>query len=281
MDRVRRCTDLAGDAGAGRGIQETGAFMTLENDDPAGQPASGPAPAAGPWPGEIPGIQSVELGLELFGLLAGAGAPCGLSDLARRAGMHRAKAYRYLVSLARAGWVSQDARTGQYDVGPAARDLALSWLARQDPLRLAAEEARMLAQSLGETCFVAVSGQAGVTAVRVCQPGRGVSVGVAEGALFDPESSATGRVFAAWQDPPRRLAASVRRDIRARGLAVVEGEHVAGINALSVPVLDAQGQLLLALTLVGHAASLRPDPDGPAAQALRAAAHRVSSAVGG
>ncbi|WP_298012915.1 IclR family transcriptional regulator [uncultured Castellaniella sp.] len=255
-------------------------MTSAENDMPPGM--AGSAPRAGAWPGDIQGIQSVELGLDLFRLLAGAGAPCGLSDLARQAGMHRAKAYRYLVSLARAGWVSQDARTGRYDVGPAVRDLALSWLARQDPLRLAGEEARALAQTLGETCFVAVNGQGGVTAVRVCLPGQGVSVGVSEGALFDLESSATGRIFAAWQDPPsRRLAPAVRRDIRSSGLAMVEGEHVPGINALSVPVLDAQGRLLLALTLVGHAGSLRADPDSPAARALRAAGRRVSAAVGG
>ena len=140
----------------------------------------------------------------------------------------------------------------------ALRDLALSWLSRQDPLRLAGEEARALAQALGITCFVALCGQGGVTAVRVCQPGQGVSVGVAEGALFDLESSATGRVFAAWQDPPsRRLPAAVRRGIRSRGLAMVEGEHVPGINAISVPVFDAQGHLLLALTLVGVSRSLR------------------------
>ncbi|WP_325124434.1 MULTISPECIES: IclR family transcriptional regulator [Castellaniella] len=243
----------------------------------------GPSSAAGgDWPGDVPGIQSVEVGLDLFRQLADGETPCGLSDLARRAGMHRAKAYRYLVSLARAGWVIQDARTGKYDIGPAVRDLALSWLSRQDPLRLAGAEARMLAQMLGETCFVAVPGQGGVTAVRVCQPGRGMSVGVAEGALFDLESSATGRIFAAWQEPPaRRLAAALRRDIRAQGLAVVEGEHVPGINAISVPVFGAQGQLLLALTVVGHAASLPADPDGPAAEALRAAARRISIAAPG
>lgn len=255
-------------------------MVPIDDDMPPRQAAA--ALQAGAWPGDIQGIQSVELGLELFRLLADGGSPCGLSDLARRAGMHRAKAYRYLVSLARAGWVCQDARTGQYDVGPAVRDLALSWLARQDPLQLAGTEARALAQALGETCFVAVNGQGGVTAIRVCQPGQGVSVGVAEGALFDLESSATGRVFAAWQDPPsRRLAAAVCRDIRSRGLAVVEGEHVPGINALSVPVLDAQGQLLLALTLVGHAASLQADPDSPSALALQAAGRRISAAVGG
>ena len=240
-------------------------------------PASGEAAA---WPGDVPGIQSVEVGLALFRLLAEGETPCGLSDLARRAGMHRAKAYRYLVSLARAGWVVQDAGAGRYDIGPAVRHLALSWLSSQDPLRLAGAEVRALAQALGETCFVAVRGQGGVTAVRVCQPGQGVSIGVAEGALFDLESSATGRVFAAWQEPPaRQLAAALRRDIRARGLAMVEGEHVPGINAFSAPVLDGQGQLLLALTVVGHAASLRADPKGPAAEALRAAARRISAAL--
>ncbi|MGB3424508.1 MAG: IclR family transcriptional regulator [Castellaniella sp.] len=242
-------------------------------------PASTDAADVGGRSGDIAGIQSVEVGLDLFHRLVDGGAPCGLSDLARRAGMHRAKAYRYLVSLGRTGWVSQDARTGQYDIGPAVRDLALAWLSRQDPLQRAGEEARALAQMLGETCFVAVRGQGGVTAVRVCQPGQGVSIGVAEGALFDLESSATGRVFAAWQDPPmRRFPADVRRGIQARGLAMVEGEHVPGINALSVPVFDAQGQLLLALTLVGPAASLQADPDSPAAEALRAAGRRVSAA---
>src|SRR5690606_39412359 len=106
-------------------------------------PASGEAAA---WPGDVPGIQSVEVGLALFRQLADGETPCGLSDLARRAGMHRAKAYRYLVSLAPAGWVIQDARTGKYDIGPAVRDPAMSWPSPQDPLRLAGAAARMPAQ---------------------------------------------------------------------------------------------------------------------------------------
>jgi DNA-binding IclR family transcriptional regulator len=231
---------------------------------------------------DIAGIQSVELGLALFDCLARHGAPCGLSDLARQAGMHRAKAYRYLVSLVRTGWVQQDPQSGLYEVGPALRDLAVSWLMHQDPIQLASAEARSLARSVGVTCFVAVWGQGGATAIRVCQPGQGVAISVAEGALFDLKSSATGRIFAAWQSPPGRvLPAAWRRDIRARGLAVVEGEHVAGINALSVPVLDAHGQLVLALTLVGPATALQADPQGPLAGALRAAGQRVTTALGG
>ena len=227
------------------------------------------------------GIQSLELGLALFDVLARQPKACGLSELARLAGMHRAKAYRYLVSLGRAGWVQQDAASGAYEIGPAVRNLALAWLARQDWIALATAEARSLAQALGNTCLVAVQGEAGVTAVRVCQPGQGVSVGVVEGALFDLQTSATGRVFAAWSDAHAgALPALQREQIRWRGVAVVEGEYAAGINALGVPVFDAQGQLLLALTLVGPAASLPADADGEAAQALRTACQRISAALG-
>lgn len=234
-----------------------------------------------PPPASPTGVQSLELGLSLFDLLAAQGKPCGLSELARLARMHRAKAYRYLVSLARCGWVHQDAQSGLYEPGPAVRHLALAWLARQDWIELAGSEARQLAQQLGNTCLVATQTQAGVTAIRVCQPGQGVSVGVAQGALFDLRSSATGRVFATWSEPPSdALPAPLRDDIRRLGMAVVEGEHAPGINALGAPVFDAHGHLLLALTLVGPTAALQADPHGAAAQALRKACARISGAMG-
>ena len=79
-------------------------------------PSSAPAEPVAAAP---VGIQSVELGLALFDVLARQPRACGLSELARLAGMHRAKAYRYLVSLGRAGWVQQDAASGGYEIGRA------------------------------------------------------------------------------------------------------------------------------------------------------------------
>lgn len=249
--------------------------MTAATDQP-GAPGAAPSADAAPT-----GVQSLEVGLALFDLLAAQNKPCGLSELARLAQMHRAKAYRYLVSLVRAGWVQQDAHSGLYEPGTAMRNLALAWLARQDWVELAAAEARTLAQQQGNTCLVAMQTEAGVTAIRVCQPGQGVSVGVAQGALFDLRSSATGRVFATWSDPASgALPEALRDEIRQQGLAVVQGEHAAGINALGAPVFDAHGHLLLALTLVGPAASLQTDPGGDAARVLREACARVSRAMG-
>lgn len=229
---------------------------------------------------DIPGIQSLELGLALFDLLARQETPCGLSALARQAGMHRAKAYRYLVSLVRSGWVQQDAQ-GNYCVGPAVQALAVTWLSRQNALPLASNAARALARSLGQTCFVSVWGQAGATAVRVYQPDQVVTVSVAEGAVLDPQSSATGRVFATWGNHAAvSVPSDMQQKIHADGMVSIEGEHVAGINAVSVPVLDAQGHLVLAMTLVGPALLLPADTSSPAATALRQSARRLSEALG-
>jgi len=223
------------------------------------------------------GVQSVETGLMVFECLARQGGPCGLSDLARRLGMHRAKAYRYLVSLQRLGWVRQDAASGLYDLGPAVRDLSLQWLARQNELNLAMSEARRLCEAQGETCFVAIWGAGGATVARVFQPSRVVAISIAEGAVLDAESSATGRVFSVWQrDHPSFIPASMRVRVRADGFAAVEGDHVRGINAISAPVFDAQGRLVLALTLVGPSSSMDTSAAGPQARALLAACIRLS-----
>src|SRR5690606_29887890 len=118
-------------------------------------------------------------------------------------------------------------------------------------------------------------GPGGATAVRVFQPSRIVAISIAEGAVLDATSSATGRVFSAWRDSdPAHIETQART--RTDGFAAVEGDHVRGINAVSAPVFDAQGRLALALTLVGPASSLQTAAGGPHASALLAACERLS-----
>lgn len=228
-------------------------------------------------PKEVQGVQSLETGLHLFEVFMQGEHPSGLSELARRVGMHRAKAYRYLISLQRAGWVNQDQDGRGYVPGPAARDLALSWLGRQDMLAAATEAARKLCLAHGLTCFVALWGSAGATAVRVFQPPRVVAIAVAEGAALSPATSATGRLFAVWRDEwqdvlPPEVEATIRRD----GFSVVQGGHVPGVEGVAAPVLDARGQIALALTLVGPVQSIDLRTEGPHVRALLSACAALS-----
>lgn len=223
------------------------------------------------------GVQSLEVGLQIFGLLAGMHRACGVSDLARAAGMHRAKAYRYLVSLRRAGWVDQDT-SGLYRVGPAVRELALTWWSDQGVLRQAMDAAQQLCSAHGATCFVSLWRPGGATAARVCQPDRLVAIAISEGVVLPPDTSATGRLFAVLRgEAAGVVSAADQQAIRATGLSVVQGAHVAGVNAIAAPVLDAQGQIALALTLVAPAPMLDTAPEAAPTQALRAACERLTA----
>jgi len=249
------------------------------------------------------GVQSVEVGLALFRRLADAGRPLALSDLARAAGMHRAKAHRYLASLMQAGFVKQ-LDDGSYDIGPYVLDLSIACMARLDPVQLGAAAAAGLAAACDETCVAAVWTGAGATVVRACRPQRQVAIGIAEGTVFNLTMSATGRVFAAWLPAAETQAAldaelaghkarrnrlaprsakemqAVLEEVRREGLSAVRGLNAPGVNALAAPVFDAGGRIVLALTLVGPEMSLDVAYDGRPARLLRRAAAGLSARLG-
>jgi DNA-binding IclR family transcriptional regulator len=85
------------------------------------------------------GVNSLETGLRLAGVLAETGLPEALKDIAARAGLAPAKAHRYLVSLIRAGLAEQDSESGRYRLGPLALQLGLGALRGLDVLKLGGE----------------------------------------------------------------------------------------------------------------------------------------------
>jgi DNA-binding IclR family transcriptional regulator len=108
--------------------------------------------------------------------------------------------------------------------------------------------------------------------------------------------TASGRLFAAFKPraevqavlklepgPTPRFDKALEADlerIRAeRFCALVDGS-VPGINALAAPVFDGFGDIVLSLTLIGPNATLAPQRDGPAGQALRRAAEELSARLG-
>ena len=68
--------------------------------------------------------------------------------------------------------------------------------------------------------------------------------------------------------------------VRKHGLSVVKGELLAGINAMAVPVFDAQERLVMSIAALAPSALLDLDPHGSAAQRLRAAARALSQSLG-
>ena len=250
------------------------------------------------------GIQSIEVGGQLLLALADRGRPLPLKDLAAAAGMAPAKAHPYLVSFGKIGLVEQDKASGRYGLGPLALQLGLLSLQQADPVRLATPVIEALAQRSGHTVALAVWGTRGPTIVRLAESPAAVHVNMRHGTVFSIAGTASGQLYAAWlpedvvrpsypaeREAARRSGAGVPppwadfvrgplAEVRAQGLSRTEGGVVSGVSALSAPVFDHRGAIVLALTAIGPSAALDIAWDGAPAQLMRAAAAEVSARLG-
>lgn len=248
------------------------------------------------------GVQSLETGLSVLDVFADATRPMMLKDIALAAGMHPAKAHRYLASFINRGYVTQDFH-GRYALGRGALRIGLASLAGLDAVRLAGPVLEDLSAALEETVLAAVWGNRGPTVVQWRDSPRPVMVNVRPGSVMPLLSSATGRVFAAFMD--ERLTAPVIADelkamgrhkrtgpataravrellaeVRANHMGRVTGDLLPGVNSVSAPVFNHESRLVLAISALGSDAGFEVAPDGAMARAVKRAAADLSARLG-
>ncbi|KVX68139.1 IclR family transcriptional regulator [Burkholderia stagnalis] len=253
------------------------------------------------------GIQSVEVGGRLLDALARRRKPLGLSELAAAAELSSAQAHTYLVSLTRLALVKRDAITGNYEPGPLSLRLGLMSIERQPAYRAALPHAARLAEGVGHSVALSVPGATGPTIVRIEHGGYPLHVNLHVGSVMSLDTTATGRVFRAFGDPAQLAAMAASQAGAGDALAGADGTRPApdaaarqaeidairsrgiersvdlpspGVSAMCVPVLDADGRLQLALTVIGSTGSIDVAWDGPIATALRDAARQATAALG-
>ncbi|QQK04471.1 helix-turn-helix domain-containing protein [Burkholderia anthina] len=252
------------------------------------------------------GIQSVEVGGRLLDAFARRRKPLGLSELAGAADLSSAQAHTYLVSLTRLALVKRDAITGNYEPGPLSLRLGLMSIERQPAYRAALPHAAQLAETVGLSVALSVPGVLGPTIVRIEHGGYPLHVNLHVGSVMSLDTTATGRVFRAFGDPAQLDAMAASQAGAGDTLAGAEGEQPAsdaraqqaeldairargiergvdrpspGVSAMCVPVLDADGRLQLALTVIGPTGSIDVGWDGPIAAALRDAARQATASL--
>ncbi|WP_434776504.1 IclR family transcriptional regulator [Pseudomonas oryzihabitans] len=243
-------------------------------------------------------VQAAEVGTDILKALAELAPSTSLSRLASHLDMPASKVHRYLQALIASGFAEQDPRTNHYGLGQAALFVGLAALGRLDVVKLAAPVLAALRDEVGETCFLAVWGNKGPTVVLVEQAVRAVTLVTQVGSVLPLLGSSTGLVFNAFlpdaetaalreeelrqqQAPsPTSLDDSTSR-LRETRLQPVHGLLMAGVNALSAPLLGVGDRLAGVLTVVGAAPGFTADIEGEAASRLEAAAQAISARLGG
>ena len=223
------------------------------------------------------GLKSLDTALGVLKNLTTASGPMTLTNIARVCGMPPSKVHRYLASFVAAGLVKQQGRSGRYDLGPTALQMGLSALARHDFVNSASEGLPDLSMETGMTVLIAVWANQGATVVRWERGSSPTDTSMGLGTTLPLLNSATGRVFLTWGpsqaitsslntqlrrlarqpgslldiEPTKTDVAALVERTRERGFASVEGRYIPGLVAASAPILDWQGEVQAAVTLVG------------------------------
>ncbi len=215
---------------------------------------SGEAVAASP-------TQSLDRAFLLLGVIAGAEADLGVSELARRSGLAKSTVARLLRSLRDLGAVELT-QAGGHRVGPVIGDLAAGRADTPDLLRQLARPALVdLAETLGEhTTLMVLQGDDLLYLDQVLVP-TAVDAGDWTGELHPPHAAAGGQVLMAdW--PAKRFSAylaegpvaftestpATRVELRQRfdeldadGVVWSVDEFADGVTGCAAPVLDGKG----------------------------------------
>lgn len=250
------------------------------------------------------GVQSVENAGRILDAMIQADGPLKLAEIADVVGMPPAKVHRYLVSLIRTGLAVQSRDTSKYDLGPTAFQLGFKGFARFEPLKAAETMLRELVEMVGETAALAVWTARGPTMIRVIEARHDFATTIAPTHHCPLTFSATGILFASFEDPARTDSVIEReleqnrnsgrpnapRDratlaemiaaTREHGFAVVNDGGGDGFGAVSAPVFDVTGRLRMALTVFGRAGRVDVRPESTLVRFVARTARAVSTEFG-
>jgi DNA-binding IclR family transcriptional regulator len=245
-------------------------------------------------------VRSVDRAAALLLALGDCTGEAGVTELARRLGLHKSTASRLLATLEKRGLVEQDEESGKYRLGLVVIRLAERAESTLDLRALAMPELDRLARTTRETTGLGVmDGDRMLTVAQADGPNL-VAMGDWTGRGAPLHSVAAGKILMAAM-PERDVLRLVRRGldrftdktiteleplleelarVRRRGYATAFGEYETTLNAVAAPVHDARGQVIAALDVWGPAYRVTPRRVPELAQAAREAAAAVSVRLG-
>jgi DNA-binding IclR family transcriptional regulator len=218
-------------------------------------------------------------------LSAVAELPRTLAELVDATGLPRATAHRLAVALEVHRMLARDSE-GHFVLGARLGELAV---ALPDPLVTAAGPIlAWVRDECGESSQLYRRDGNERVCVAAAERATGLRTTVPVGSRLPLTAGSGAQVLCAWADPSSldhvlddaEFGARSLADVRRTGWAQSIGQREAGVASVSAPVLDANGDLLGALSLSGPIERLGRNPGHRFAPVLIAGARRLAAALG-
>ena len=246
-------------------------------------------------------VQALDRALGLLGILSSVQG-LTLSELAARADMPVATVYRALITLQGHGMVELDEVGQVWHIGAGAFRIGSAFLRNTKVVERARGAMESLMRDTGETANLGV--QVGDEVLFLSQ----VETHEAIRAFFPPGTKAPmhvsgiGKALLAWYAPERVAAVLARGGLqgftprsltrpetlaadlaasRARGYAIDDEERAEGMRCFAAPVFNALGEPVAGLSVSGPSFRMPLERAPQIGGLVRAAADRVTHAIGG
>lgn len=212
-------------------------------------------------------VLSLERGLLVIRALS-ASEPQTLSDVARTAGLSRAAARRFLITLERLGYVHETG--GRFALTPRVLELGYAYLSSLTLPEVAQPHLERLVDRVKESSSVSVLDGTDVVYVARVPTRRIMTVSISVGTRFPAYATSMGRVLLAGlpdDELATRLARSDLRPLtggtitdadrlgreldktRRQGYALVDQELEAGLRSIAAPIRELGGRVAAAMNL--------------------------------
>jgi IclR family pca regulon transcriptional regulator len=211
--------------------------------------------------------QSLARGLAVIRTFDAENPRLSLSEVARRAGIPRAAAGRFLRTLETLGYVRGDGRL--YALTPRVLELGFSYLSALSLPEIVQPHLEALSHRVDESVSAAVLDGADIVYIARVATRRIMSVRITIGTRFPAYATSMGRVLLAGMPDAARtalleastpthltdktltgadLAAELDR-VRAQGWAMVDGELEPGLRSIAAPLHGRDGEIVGALNV--------------------------------
>ena len=217
------------------------------------------------------------------------------SEVAEHLGVARSTGYRYLQSLAQAGFIEET--TGGFRLGPRIFDLARLARAGTNLSDVALPVMRTLASSVNETVLLTRRSGRFVVCLDLVEATQTVRLSYERGHVLPINAGAAAEVLLAWA-PPGEVTAVLRAaplerftpktlidpaqlqtrfaQIRKEGIAVSQGELDDQILGLAAPIRNAQGSVVAAVSIAALASRVPRTQIARLKAAVKDAARKIS-----
>lgn len=243
-------------------------------------------------------VGSVLRACQLLGHFSAERPVITLAELTAVSGLNKPTVHRLMSSFVEAGWMHRD-HSGAYRVRMPVFTIGAAALAGFDLRTEARPELEALAERFGDTAFLMVPSGAGAVCIDRVEGGKPmVLAAVAIGSVLPFHAAAAPVAMVAFDAELRRRVlrealpaftdatmvdpeefAEYLDRARADGIARSRNDYLHGVSAVAAPVLGSGESLIGTISLGGHSDDFAGDAGDDRAEAVRAAARRLSTTL--